>query len=108
MLFKAHISIYFPMLYEQKNIDQTRQCAERFVLMTSQILGVKCQSSLFVWHPDDAAGGFGYPQYGVVFDLEREVIHAKNVYNLSKIYEGITGYVDSMRKDFDHAAFELR
>ncbi len=108
MLFKAHISIYFPMIYEQKNIDQKKQYAERFVLLTSNILHVKCQSSLFVWHPEDSPGGFCYLQYGVGFDLEREVKQVKNFYNLAKIFEGLIGSVDSLKDDFDHAEFELR
>ncbi len=80
---------------------------ERFVLLTSKILYVDCKSDIFVYHPDEASEASGYKQYGVYFLLEKEVKQKRNYYNLAKIYDGLTSYLDSLRPGFDHAEFDF-
>lgn len=108
MVFKARISIYFLKLDEKNQIEKMRQFAERFVLTTSKILYVHCQSTMFVYHPDEAAEAAGYYQDGIVFEVHKEVSQSRNMYNLAKIYEGLSSILDSMRTAFDHVDFELQ
>ena len=105
-VINAKITVQYPIGCSEKECIRGRELAIEWIEGFCKLLRMDVSHSDFRVHTDDPLALEGY-QEGIEFEVLKDLAQVQNRYNMSKIFEGLSGVLGSIHPVIGQARFQL-